>query len=235
MIVTNHRSDVPDVFTGEHYAFIAGYTDGTVRPEANITRAEVAAIFFRLLDPVIRKQYLTHENPFSDVTGDMWFNTEVSTMAAMGIISGYPNGEFRPNANITRAEFAAIAARFDADGNTTGASFTDIYEHWAKKEINIAANNGWVLGYEDDTFRPNQFISRAEAMAMGNRVLQRIPESTADLLDAMVKWPDNKNPLKWYYLTVQEATNSHEYGRKKSGYEYWIAIREVPDWAAMER
>ena len=155
-------------------------------------------------------------------------------MAAMGIISGYPNGEFRPNANITRAEFAAIAARFDADGNTTGASFTDIYEHWAKKEINIAANNGWVLGYEDDTFRPNQFISRAEAMAMVNRVLQRLPESAADLQNGMVCWPDNADPSKWYYLAVQEATNSHYYFRKLNDFETWIDIREVRDWTELE-
>ena len=151
------------------------------------------------------------------------------------IINGYPDGDFHPNANITRAEFAAIAARFDSNANTTGVSFTDIYGHWAQKEINIAANNGWILGYENGEFRPNQNIIRAEAMAMVNRVLQRIPESKEDLLDAMVKWSDNMDTTKWYYLTVQEATNSHDYGRKNNGYEYWTKITEVPDWAALER
>jgi len=233
--VTNKHSSVPAVFSGDHYAYIVGYSDGTVRPEAYITRAEVATIFFRLLDEQTRDQYYTKENSFSDVERGMWFNTAVSTMASMGIISGYPDGTFHPNANITRAEFAAIAARFDSNGNTTGVSFLDIYDHWAKKEINIAANNGWILGYEDGTFKPNQRITRAEAMAMVNRVLQRIPENKEDLLNSMVKWSDNADTRKWYYLTVQEATNSHDYGRKHNGYEYWIAIREVPDWTKLER
>lgn len=233
--VTNKHSEVPSAFSGDHYAYIVGYSDGKVHPEANITRAEVATIFFRLLDNETRERYLTKENTFSDVENGMWFNTAVSTMAAMGIINGYPDGDFHPNANITRAEFAAIAARFDSNANTTGVSFTDIYGHWAQKEINIAANNGWILGYENGEFRPNQNITRAEAMAMVNRVLQRIPESKEDLLDAMVKWPDNMDTTKWYYLTVQEATNSHDYGRKNNGYEYWTTIKEVPDWAALER
>lgn len=233
--VENARSEVPAVFSGDHYAYIIGYSDGMVHPQWKITRAEVATIFFRLLDEPTRSQFMTRSNSFSDVQPGMWFNTAVSTMASMGVINGYPNGTFQPNANITRAEFAAIAARFDAHGNTTGVSFSDIYEHWAYKEISIAANNGWILGYEDGTFKPNQHITRAEAMALVNRVLQRIPEHKSDLLHDMVQWPDNMDPTVWYFLTVQEATNSHDYGRKVSGYEYWINLREVPDWTALER
>ncbi len=235
LVIENEKSDVPEAFTHDHYAYIIGYDDGLVHPEANITRAEVATIFFRLLDEETRNQYMTRENHFTDVSADAWYNTAVSTMAAMGIITGRPGGIFDPNANITRAEFAAIAARFDASGNTTGASFTDIYDHWAKKEINIAANNGWVLGYEDGTFRPDQYITRAEAMTLVNRVLQRIPESVDDLHPDMIVWPDNMDTDEWYYLMVQEATNSHYYVRKDNGYESWTNLREVPDWAELER
>lgn len=233
--VSNTRSTVPGVFSDDHYGYIIGYDDGLVHPEANITRAEVATIFFRLLDDETRELYMTTENNFGDVEEGMWYNTAVSTMAAMGIINGHPDGNFYPNAYITRAEFAAIAARFDPSGETTGAPFTDIYGIWAYEEINVAYNNGWILGYEDGTFKPNQYIGRAEAMAIVNRVLQRIPESKDDLLDGMIIWPDNMDTTKWYYLTVQEATNSHDYKRKESGYEYWTALKEVRDWAELER
>lgn len=235
VVMENRKTEVPVVFGDDHYAYIIGYEDGLVHPEANITRAEVATIFFRLLSEQTRSQYMTRENSFSDVNEGDWYNTAISTMAAMGIVSGRPGNVFDPNAYITRAEFSAIAARFDAHGNTTETSFVDIYEHWAKKEINIAANNGWVLGYEDGTFKPDQNISRAEAMTMVNRVLQRIPQSKDDLLADMVIWPDNADTEKWYYRMVQEATNSHYYARKQNGYEYWIALREAPDWAAYEK
>ncbi len=234
-VIKNSKCDVPAAFGQDHYAYIIGYDDDLVHPEANITRAEVATIFFRLLSEETRKQNLTRENDFSDVNQGDWFNTAVSTMAAMGIVNGRPGGIFDPNANITRAEFAAIAARFDERGNTTDASFTDIYKHWAMKEINIAANNGWIIGYEDGSFRPDRYITRAEAMTMVNRVLQRIPETVHDLLPHMVVWPDNMDTKKWYYLMVQEATNSHYYGRKLNGYEYWIELREVPDWTIYEK
>ena len=230
MTVENERSAVPGYFTDDHYAYIVGYDDGLVHPEWNVTRAEVAAIFFRLLDKETRAAYLSEENHFSDVNEGDWFHTSVYTMAAMGILSGYPDGKFHPSANITRAEFAAIAARFEERGNTTDGNFEDIYGHWAMKEINISANNGWVLGYEDGTFRPDQKITRAEAMAMVNRVLQRIPQDHTDLISGMKMWPDNANMAKWYYLTVQEATNSHDYGRKTSGYEFWTKLNERPNW-----
>ncbi len=230
----NTKSNIPDVFADDHYAYIIGRDDGLSHPEAEITRAEVATIFFRLLSDETRIRYMTKENPFTDVTADLWCNTAISTMHAMGIIFGRGDGTFDPTGSITRAEFAAIAARFEVNGNTASASFTDIYEHWAQKEINIAANNGWALGYEDGTFRPDEKITRAEAMAMVNRVLQRIPESVDDLLDNMVIWPDNTDTTTWYYLTVQEATNSHYYGRRENGYEYWTELRPVRDWAALE-
>ncbi len=234
LTVTNTKTPVPSAFGTDHFAYIIGYEDGTVRPDANITRAEVAVIFFRLLDDSIREQFMTKENTFTDVEKDMWFNTAVSTMAAMGVVSGYPDGTFRPNDSITRAEFAAIAAHFDESGNNSHASFTDIYDNWAHKEIDTAAGNGWILGYEDGTFQPQQLITRAEAMTMVNRVLQRIPQTSADLLDTMIKWPDNADTSKWYYLMVQEATNSHHYERKTNGYEKWAELRDVRDWTELE-
>ena len=164
-----------------------------------------------------------------------WYNTAVSTMANMGIVGGYPDGSFGPDNSITRAEFAAIAARFEQYGNTTDASFTDIYGHWAMKEISIAANNGWVLGYEDGTFRPDQKITRAEAITTVNRVLQRVPENTSDLLDDMIKWQDNMDTSKWYYIMIQEATNSHSYERKPNGYKHWSELRPVRDWTDSAR
>ena len=233
--VYNTRSVIPDEFTGEHYAYIIGYEDGLVHPERNITRAEAATIFFRLLDENTRAEYITAENGFSDVDKNAWYNIAVSTLASMGIVNGRLNDVFGPDEYITRAEFAAMAARFDKEGNTTGVSFDDIYKHWAFKEINIASHNGWVLGYEDGTFKPDQFITRAEAMAMVNRVLQRIPETAEDLHNDMIIWPDNKDKEKWYYLTVQEATNGHGHKRKDNGYEEWTEITNTPDWKKYEQ
>jgi len=150
-------------------------------------------------------------------------------------VVGRTDTEVAPLANITRAEIAVIASRFDEIGNATGVTFSDIYGHWAQHEIAIVARNGWVLGYEDGTFRPDQLVTRAEAMAMVNRVLQRIPQSGADLLPGMKIWSDNQDPNAWYYLTIQEATNSHGHDRRTSGYEYWTELREAPDWSWLER
>ena len=194
----------------------------------------MATIFFRLLSEGTRQTYLTAENAYTDVHEDDWFNKAVSTLTAMKILQGY-GGEFRPNDLITRAEFAAIAARFDENGDTSGASFEDVYGHWGQKEINIAANNGWVLGYEDGTFKPDQYITRAEAVTIVNRVLQRIPGSAEDLLPNMIVWPDNADTTKWYYLAIQEATSSHDYVRQNSGYESWTALRPVRDWTEFEK
>ena len=221
--------------TDDHYAYIIGYPDGTVQPNGEITRAEVATIFFRLLKDDVREKYFTKTNDFSDVSRDDWFNNPVSTMAELGIVKGYPDGTFRPNEPITRAEFAAIAARFDESTRYGETRFTDVAGHWAIREIAKAYNNGWIKGYPDNTFRPNRNITRAEAMTLINRVLNRAPETEKDLLSNMNKWSDNMDVDAWYYLAVQEATNSHDYRRKSSSYEHWIRMLEDPNWAKYER
>ena len=222
--------------TTDHFAYIVGYGNGEVRPQNNITRAEVATIFFRLLTDDVRDENLTKTNRYSDVAATSWYNTAVSTLSSMGIITGYPDGTFRPNAAITRAEFAAIAARFDNDGDKTAAKFSDIATHWAKDEISIAYNNGWITGYPDGTFGPQRSITRAETMTLVNRVLNRQPETEDDLLPNMTVWTDNANPKAWYYLAVQEATNSHYYEFKtNSKYEKWTELRETRDWTLLEK
>lgn len=222
--------------TTDHFAYIIGYGNGEVRPQNNITRAEVATIFFRLLTDDVRDENLTKTNRYSDVAATSWYNTAVSTLSSMGIITGYPDGTFRPNAAITRAEFAAIAARFDNDGDKTAAKFSDIATHWAKDEISIAYNNGWINGYPDGTFGPQRDITRAETMTLVNRVLNRQPETEDDLLPNMTVWTDNANPKAWYYLAVQEATNSHYYKFKtNSKYEKWTELRETRDWTLLEK
>lgn len=218
----------------DHFAYIVGYGNGEVQPQNSITRAEVAAIFFRLLEDGIRNENFTHQNDFSDVAADAWYCSSVSTLSRMGIIAGYPDGTFRPNAPITRAEFAAIATRFDNNGDKTPVSFTDIIGHWAEGEITVAANHGWVSGYGDDTFRPQNQITRAETMSLVNRVLKRLPETPADLLPDMITWTDNADTSSWYYLPVQEATNSHYYEFKEnSKHEKWTELRETRDWSKL--
>ena len=222
--------------TTDHFAYIVGYGNGEVRPQNNITRAEVATIFFRLLTDDVRDENLTKTNRYSDVAATAWYNTAVSTLSSMGIITGYPDGTFRPNAAITRAEFAAIAARFDNNGDKAAAKFSDIANHWAKDEISIAYNNGWITGYPNGTFGPQRDITRAETMTLVNRVLNRQPETEDDLLPNMTVWTDNANPKAWYYLAVQEATNSHYYEFKtNSQYEEWTELRETRDWKALEQ
>ena len=228
--------DVPTGLNGDdHYAYIVGYPDSTVRPQNGITRAEVATIFFRLLTDETRNANSTKSNSYSDVAEGAWYNHAVSTLSAMGIVKGDSNGKFNPNAPITRAEFAAIAARFDDKANTTAVDFSDIASHWAKDEISAAANNGWINGYTDGTFRPNNKITRAEAMTLVNRVLKRLPETAEDLHNDMVKWSDNSDTSAWYYLAVQEATNSHYYDIKENKYEKWSKLRETRDWTELEK
>lgn len=222
---------VPDLLNGSnHFAYVVGYKDGNVRPQGNITRAETAAIFFRLLKEEVRSENLSKHNDFADVTEDSWYNTAVSTMAGMNILKGRTANSFAPQAPITRAEFAAICARFDSGRAEENSGFTDISGHWAEKEIERAATLGWVSGYTDGSFHPDAPITRAEAMTLINRVLCRMPETKADLLDSMTKWPDNQ-PGAWYYLAVQEATNSHTYEQKDSKYETWTALTAEPDWS----
>ncbi len=221
---------VPDMLNGDdHYAYVVGYSDGTVRPNANISRAEVATIFFRLLKEEVRDGNLTAENIFADVTNGQWHNKAVSTMAKLGIVKGRRADSFDPDASITRAEFAAICARFNTKPVENSGSFSDISGHWAENEIERAAAFGWISGYPDGTFRPDARITRAEAMTMINRVLCRMPQSESDLLDSMVTWPDNK-PSDWHYLAVQEATNSHDFNRQGEVGESWTKLTSVPDW-----
>ena len=219
----------------DHFAYVIGYPDGTVHPNGQITRAEVATIFFRLLRDEVRDGAFTTSNTYSDVAYGKWYNNPISTMSALGIITGYPDGTFKPNKPITRAEFAAIAARFDETQSGKSATFSDVIGHWAAKEIGIAYYNDWIKGYPDGTFKPDQNITRAEAMTLINRVLERKPESPADLLTNMNKWTDNLDTSKWYYLDVQEATNSHSYTRKTFNYELWRQMLPDPDWSRYER
>lgn len=219
----------------DHFAYVIGYPDGTVHPNGQITRAEVATIFFRLLRDEVRDGAFTTSNTYSDVAYGKWYNNPISTMSALGIITGYPDGTFKPNKPITRAEFAAIAARFDETQSGKSATFSDVIGHWAAREIGIAYYNDWIKGYPDGTFKPDQNITRAEAMTLINRVLERKPESPADLLTNMNKWTDNMDTSKWYYLDVQEATNSHGYTRKTFNYELWRQMLPDPDWSRYER
>ena len=221
---------VPDMLNGDdHYAYVVGYSDGTVRPNANISRAEVATIFFRLLKEDVRDGNLTAENTFTDVTDGQWHNKAISTMAKLGVVKGRNAEAFDPDAPITRAEFATICARFDKAQINTSSNFTDISGHWAEKYIERAATLGWIAGYSDGTFRPSNYITRAEAMTMINRVLCRMPQSEDDLLNDMTVWPDN-HPTDWHYLAVQEATNSHDFDRKGEVNEKWTKLTNGSDW-----
>lgn len=221
---------VPDMLNGDdHDAYVIGYPDGNVHPQGNISRAETATIFFRLLKADTRDGNLTAENVFADVANGKWFNKAVSTMAKLGIVKGRSAETFAPDAPITRAEFAAICARFNTKPTNTSNSFSDISGHWAEAEIERAVAFGWIAGYPDGTFRPDTYITRAEAMTMINRVLCRMPQDEKDLLRTMVVWPDNK-PTDWHYLAVQEATNSHEFERKGAVNETWTKLTSAPDW-----
>ena len=226
---------VPDKLNGDdHFAYVIGYPDGKVHPEGNISRAETATIFFRLLKADIRDGNLTADNDFSDVSDGQWHNKAISTMAKLGIVKGRRANNFDPDASITRAEFAAICARFNTKPVENSGSFSDISGHWAENEIERAAAFGWISGYPDGTFHPDARITRAEAMTMINRVLCRMPQSESDLLDSMVTWPDNK-PSDWHYLAVQEATNSHDFNRQGEVGESWTKLTSVPDWTRYQK
>ena len=224
--------------TTDHFAYIVGYGNGEVRPQNNITRAEVATIFFRLLTDDVRDENLTKTNRYSDVAATSWYNTAVSTMTKAGIVDGYPNGTFRPDAPITRAEMAKIISLF-AKLDKSESRFSDIAGHWAEAYIRLAAGNGWIAGYPDGTFGPQRNITRAETATMINRVLDRVPSEKSHLLSrgVMQIWPD-ANPGDWFYLAMQEATNSHDYERNAkwaAADEQWTALRETRDWKALEQ
>ena len=223
-------TDVPNYLNNDnHFAYIVGYEDGTVRPNANISRAEVAAIFFRLLKDDVRDDNLTANSVFTDVALGKWYNKSISTMAKIGIVKGRTADTFVPNAPITRAEFAAICSRFDRSNVEIKSDFNDISGHWAENEIRRAASLGWIQGYTDGSFKPDQNITRAEAASMINRMLHRLPETVDDLLDGMIQWPDNQ-PSDWYYINMQEATNSHDFKQKGEINEHWTKLTANPDW-----
>ena len=211
--------------TEDHFAFVNGYPDGTVKPNGNVTRAEVAAILYRVMDADCVKTYETTRCSFSDVVRGDWFNLYVATLENAGVIvDTRTNGKFRPNEAITRAELAAMLAQF-ADIKSATNSFNDVSaRHWASDEIAVCAKMGWINGYPDGSFRPDATITRAEMMAMINRALDRTPKSVSDLLSGMKTWSDNANVNAWYYLDVQEATNSHTY-TKSGSHETWKKLR----------
>ena len=232
--VRNYRGTTPDLLNdSDHFAYVIGYMDGNVRPYGLISRAETTTIFFRLLKDSVRDGNLLTSNTYTDVADDYWANTAISTMTGLGIVQGRSTTTFDPKAPITRAQFAAICARFDTGKSNGEQTFSDIQGHWAEKYIQRAAELGWIKGFEDGTFRPDTYITRAQAMTMINRVLNRIPEDESDLLPGMNVWPDC-NPGDWFYLTVQEATNSHDFKHKAGCYETWTGLNANPDWTRYE-
>ena len=233
-IVRNYRGTTPDLLNdSDHFAYVIGYMDGNVRPYGLISRAETTTIFFRLLKDSVRDGNLLTSNTYTDVADDYWANTAISTMTGLGIVQGRSTTTFDPKAPITRAQFAAICARFDTGKSNGEQTFSDIQGHWAEKYIQRAAELGWIKGFEDGTFRPDTYITRAQAMTMINRVLNRIPEDESDLLPGMNVWPDC-NPGDWFYLAVQEATNSHDFEHKAGNYETWTKLMKNPDWTRYE-
>ena len=225
------KKNTPKLNTADHFAYVQGYPDGTVKPAGNITRAETAAILFRLMDDASRKTYYSTKSGFRDVASGSWYNTYVATLNNAGVITDSSNGYFRPNEAITRAELAAMLAKFS---ETTGAAnyFNDVSaSYWAANAIAICAKLGWINGYPDGTFRPDRNVTRAELMAMINRATGRAPKSADAFLPGMKTWIDNTSD-KWYYLDVQEATNSHSYTIK--GSETWTALTSDPNWSLYE-
>lgn len=228
----------PQLNRDDHVAYIMGYPDGTVQPEGEITRAEACTIFFRLLTDSSRDYYFARTNDYSDVNRGDWFNNAISTLSNAGIVTGYNDGTFRPNQPITRGEMAKIIANF-ANLNKGTKSFTDLSGHWSKTYVELAAGNGWIAGYPDGSFRPDQKITRAETVTMINRVLERVPAKELRLLSRsiMLTFPDN-NPGDWYYIAIQEASNSHEYQRsvyETTGDEMWTKLIDNVDWTKLEK
>ena len=231
----------PTLNTGDHYAYVMGYPDGTVRPNGSITRAEVSAILFRLLSDETRDEYFTTESSFTDVKAGAWYNNSIATLEKAGVIvDTAKGGAFRPNEAITRAELAAMLAQFSDAKPVKGVKFSDVSaEHWAYEAIAIAAKMGWIEGYPDGTFRPDATITRAEMMTLVNRALERVPSDEDHLLSkrVMLTFPDCKSG-DWFYIAVQEATNSHTYERaatEKNGDEQWTALRANRDWTQLEK
>ena len=220
--------------TNDHYSYLIGYSDGTVRPNGKITRAEVATIFFRLLDDDTRAKYWSSENNFSDVSADKWYNNAVSTLCNMGVIGGYADGTFRPDAPISRAEFAKIAVSFTQNnGSATYNYFTDVKTtDWFAPYVTAAKDAGLIEGYSDGSFKPESKITRAEACAIVNRTLGRKPSKAHMKISDRIDWPDVQT-TDWFYEAIMEATNSHTYQMGKR-VETWNDKLPQRDWAALE-
>ena len=218
-----------------HNAYLIGYPDGTVKPDGNITRAEVSAIYFRLMTDEAREELWRTKNNYTDVSKEAWYNNEVSTLSNAGILKGYPQGDFKPDGAITRAEFASMTARFLGDKvKATNGKLNDLEDHWAKDDINKLVTAGIIEGYEDGSFKPDKSITRAEATKIVNGILERTPHKDG-LLEDMKVWPDN-NEKAWYYVDIQEATNTHEYERKTNkDSEKWTKILPNRDWNEYEK
>jgi len=213
---------------------MVGFPDGTVRPHATLTRAEVVTVLFRLLDDGYRAQMWSQNNRFTDVNAGQWFNNAISTMVNAGVLDGNER-LFRPNDAVTRAEFASMLARFFDDVEAAETAFTDIEGHWAEDYINRIAQFGWIQGAGDGNFNPDAQMTRAEAAAMINRMLDRVVDSVEDLLAGRTRWSDKTNVNAWYYLYMQEATHSTEFERLPSGTVRWTGILSNLDWTVLER
>lgn len=230
--ILNLKKATPKLNTRDHFAYVQGYPDGTVKPAGSITRAEVAAILFRLMDADSRSLYYATASGFRDVDSTKWYNTYVATLNNAGVITDSRTGYFRPNDAITRAELAAMLAQF-AEKKSAAIYFSDVSAgYWAANAIALTANLGWINGYPDGTFGPDKTVTRAELMAMVNRATGRAPESTSALLSGMKTWKDNADTARWYYLDVQEATNSHTYLGAPT--ETWTSLTATPDWSQYE-
>ena len=230
--ILNLKKATPKLNTRDHFAYVQGYPDGTVKPAGSITRAEVAAILFRLMDADSRSLYYATASGFRDVDSTKWYNTYVATLNNAGVITDSRTGYFRPNDAITRAELAAMLAQF-AEKKSAAIYFSDISAgYWAANAIALTANLGWINGYPDGTFGPDKTVTRAELMAMVNRATGRAPKSAGALLSGMKTWKDNADTARWYYLDVQEATNSHTYTGAPT--ETWTSLTATPDWSQYE-
>ena len=229
VIIIDPDPPLADLEKFDHFAYVIGYPEGDVRPMNDITREEVAMIFYRLLTDESRNALLSDVNPFTDMDQyHLWSNRAVSTLYNAGIIKGYPDGTFRPSDPITRAEFATIAAKFDKLETGSTSKFTDIFGHWAEKYITSSEIKGWIKGYPDMTFKPEQDITRAEAMTLINNVLERaVPEE--NIHPDAIFWPDNPN-AEWYHEAVMEATNSHDYVYEDDGDELWTGMKPNKVW-----
>jgi len=223
-------------FKPEHYRYLIGDDRGLIRPGDNISRAEVATIFFRLVTDDYRERMWEQTNPFTDVHLSNWHNNAISTMTNAELLRGMPDGSFQPDRGITRAEFAAMISRFVELSHSGETMFPDISGHWAQDYISLVAELGWVVGMPDGNFEPNREITRAEAATVINRILVRHPETLDDLLEDRRSWPDKQNTNAWYYIELAEATNSNAHEMKEDGvHKTWIELIPCPNWVALER